>query len=224
MKLLFCSLFLFVSLGFFFNRSSQENRKGVYVISLESKGYGKDGKSFKFPDDSIFVNNEFALEKVMRLELFDYNGISTAKESVDAYFIINLKKGLYKDLERSLEKETESIPWIELREKKLGFNFYGKWYENETYKMKDTIYNGKKVKKIKYVSAEHLKYEILLQQNLPKNPSPVFFGGLEDKFKGDLLKMIITYPDKQGSFIFTKKFVQIKNQEVLWKLDKYSQQ
>lgn len=225
MKFLLYSLIITVFFDFFsLNGRVQESRKGVYVICLESKGYGKDAKSFKFPNDSIFFNNEFSIEKVIRLDFYDFYGKTDIIESLDAYYLIDLKKGLYKDLERSLEKETKSISWVDLKKKNLGFNFCGGWYNNETYKIKDTIYKGEKIKKIKYVSKTNIRYNILLKQNSSKDQSPILFRGIEDKFKGDLLEMIITYPDKQGTAVYTKKFVPIKNHEILNKMDQYSQE
>ena len=225
MKFFLYTLFSSVLFELFFlscTFKQNENGKGVYVICVETRGYGKDGKSFKFPNDSIFVNNEFSVQKVMRLDLYDFNGKTDIIESLDVYYLIDFKKGLYKDLGRTLEKETKDIKWIDLKKKTLGFNFSNKWYDNQTYKIKDTVCEGEKIKKIIYTSKENIKYDILLKQNLSKKQPPVLFTGIEDKFKGDLLKMIITYPDKQGTAVYTKKFVTLKNHKVLNMISKYS--
>lgn len=174
MKLFFCTLFLFVFFEFNFLNYTVENEKGVYVIRTQTKGYGNDAKTFKFPNDSIFVDNEFLVEKVIRLEFYDFYGKTDLIESLDTYHLINLKKGLYKNLGKTLKQETKDISWVDLKEKKLGFNFCNKWYNNESYKIKDTVYNGKKTKKIEYVSKTNIRYDILLQQNLLKNTAQFF--------------------------------------------------
>ncbi|CAD0002458.1 hypothetical protein FLACHUCJ7_00972 [Flavobacterium chungangense] len=218
MKLFSCSIVSVILLVLFFvNRRSRENTKGVYVISLVSQG----AQSFKFPDDSIFVDKELAVEKIMRLDEFIVDDKSKVKESVDTYYFIDFKKRQYKDIGKNLEKDPKNIPWIQLAKKDLGFNFHNKWLENENYKMKDTIYNGEKIKKVISNSKTGERYEIFLRQNVTENKPLVLFAGIEDKFKAEVIKMIITYPENKGSFIYTKKFIPLKSHEILSAMNKF---
>ncbi|MBW1656461.1 hypothetical protein [Flavobacterium quisquiliarum] len=222
MKLL--SIFLFLSLFFKLifleNNTAQENKKGVYVIGHISRGYGEGSKSFEFPKDSIFVDQELVIEKVLRLDYYDFFGITDLRESLDRYYVIDLKNEAYKDIGKNLNQKIADIPWKNQDTTKVGIDFFKEFENNDIYKIKDTLYEGKKVKKIEYTTNTQKTYEIFLQQNLAKVADHVLFKGIEDKFKGELLKMIVTYPDKQGTATYTKKFIPLKNHEILQAMNK----
>ncbi|MBZ4043351.1 hypothetical protein [Flavobacterium hibisci] len=187
------------------------------MISLESH----TTKSITFPDDSIFVYKELAVEKIMRLDEFIFNDKSDVKESVDTYYFIDFKKGQYKDIGKNLEKDPKNIPWIQLAKKELGFYFHNKWLENESYKITDTIYKGERIKKVISNSKTGKGYEIFLRQNVTENKTLVLFAGIEDKFKGEVIKLIVTYPENKGSIIYTKKFIPLKSHEILSAMNKF---
>ncbi|TDX11234.1 hypothetical protein [Flavobacterium sp. S87F.05.LMB.W.Kidney.N] len=201
-------------------KNFSQNSKGVYVISLVSRGYGKLGKSLKLPDDSIFVSHRFAVQKMLGIYLSDFNGKTDMQELLETYYLIDFKKDRFKDIGKDLEKQTNKIPWEPLGKKKMGFKFTAVWHKNETYKTENSFLQGKKVKKVSYLTKEGERYEVYLQPCPAKNSPPVFFRGLEDKFHGILLKMIITYPEKKGSFTYTTKFVQLRKHKVLKALEK----
>lgn len=214
--LLICVFFVIVMP----EKNYAQNKDGVYVISLVSRGYGKLGKSLKLPDDSIFVSHQLAVQKVMRIELLDFNGKTDLKESLETHYLINFDTNMFKDIGKDHKAENIKIPWKPLSEKKMGFKFTAIWHKNEPYKIENSILEGKKVKKVIYLTKAGEGYEVYLQPCSAKNRPPVFFGGLEDKFQGVLLKMIITYPEKKGSFTYTTKFVQFKKHELLKVLEK----
>lgn len=218
MKFLPIVLFLSAFLKFFFQKSNNsEIRKGVYIFSTE---YKFENKSFKFPDDSVFIDNEFAIEKVIRIDETEFFGATSIKQSLDRYNFIDFKKGLYKNIEKNLDPDFENIPWEDISKKKFAIDFSAKWENSEIYKTKDTIYEGIKVKKIEYTSITNEKYEIYLQPNLSKTQDFVFYKGIEDKYNGEVLKMVVTYPNHKETSTTTKKFIPIKNHEVLNALEK----
>ncbi|KOP38869.1 MULTISPECIES: hypothetical protein [unclassified Flavobacterium] len=198
---------------FFLKGSSQKSSKGVYVISLESLQNGQ--RIFKFPDDSIFVSADLAVEQIMRLDQFDFNGKTSLMQSVETYYLIDFHRDLFKDLGRDLEQKTEKIPWKNLREKSYGTNFRGDLHFNENFKIKDTVWEGKKIKKISYTSENREKYDILLEQFPTEERPPVFFDVIEPRFKGRVLKMTTSYPDGKGMVVYTTKFVPLDTHPVL---------
>lgn len=220
MKFLPIILFLSAFLKFFFLKSNNsEIKKGVYILTTEIRSNIPNGKSLKFPDDSIFIDNEFAIEKVIRIYQKDSMGIIETKQSLDRYNLIDFKKGLHKNIGKNLEADIKNIPWSDLSKKEVSMDFSATWENSEIYKTKDTIYEGIKVKKIEYISNTNKTYEIYLKPNSSKNQDFVFYKGIEDKYQGEVLKLKYTYPDGWNTTC-TKKFIPIKNHEVLNALEK----
>lgn len=197
---------------------SSESKKGAYVISLESWHNGQ--RIFRFPDDSIFVSGGLAVQQVMRLDQFDFNGKVSLMQSVEAYYLIDFKRGLYKDMGKDLEQEIERIPWKDLSEKQYGTNFRGDLHFNENFSIKDTLWESRQVKKISYTAANRERYDIILKQCPPKERRPVFFDVIEQRFKGEVLQMIITYPNGVGTAVYTTKFAPLEEHPVLDALNK----
>lgn len=194
-------------------RKSQKADKGVYVISQESFLDGK--KIFKFPDDSVFVSGDFAMEQVMRLDQYDFNGKVSLMQSVDMYHLIDFNKGLFKDIGRDLQQQTQEIPWKDLKGKKYGTDFRADLHFNENFKMKDTLWEGKDLKNISYTADNREQYDILLEQYASKERFPVFCDVVEQRFKGRVLKMTTKYPDGKGEVIYTVKFIPLDKHPVL---------
>ena len=201
-------------------KNFSQNHDGVYVISLVSRGYGTLGKSLRLPDDSIFVSRQLAIQKMLGIYLSDFNGKTDMQELLETYYLLDFKKDRFKDIGKDLEKQTNKIPWEPLGKKKMGYKFITIWHKNEPYKTENSFLEGKEVKKVSYLVKTGEAYEVYLQPCPAKNRPPVFFRGLEDKFQGVLLKMIITYPEKKGSFTYTTKFVQFRKHEAFKALEK----
>jgi hypothetical protein len=217
MKLFSIALFFTVLLGYsFFKENSEDGPKGVYVISVTSPGK----KPFRFPDDSLFIYKGAAVEQILRVDqTFLDNNKSVIKESLDTYYFIDFKKGLFRDMGKNLNRKDEKAQWLPMKDKKSGFDFTIPWYADEKYKIKDTIYNGKKIKKIQYQNVKGMRYTVLMRMNSSKEQFPVIFPGIEDRFKADVIKMFVTYPGQHGSWVYTKKFIPLKNHEVFKALD-----
>jgi hypothetical protein len=215
MRVIFISILAAgISALFFLRPGSQESgNKGAYIISLESWQGGQ--RIFKFPNDSIFVCGDRTVQQVMRLDQFDFQGKVSLMQSVETYYLIDFNKGLFKDLGRDLEQKTEKIPWKDLREKRYGIDFRGDLHFSENFKIKDTVYEGKKIKKISYTAENREKYDILLEPFSSEEREPVFFDVIEPRFKGRVVKMTTSYPDGKGMVVYTTKYVPLSNHPVL---------
>ncbi|PBJ08036.1 hypothetical protein [Flavobacterium sp. ACN6] len=217
MKVFLISIFSAVAViaAFFFLKTGfqESTNKGAYVISLESWHNGQ--RIFKFPEDSIFVSGELAIQQIMRLDQNDFNGKVSLTQSVDRYYLIDFNRGLFKDIGSDLEQQTEKIPWKGLSEKKYGTNFRADLHFNENFKVKDTLWEGKNLKNISYTADNREQYDILLEQYSSKDRLPIFYDVIEQRFKGRVLKMTTTYPDDKGTLIYTTKFVSLKKHPLL---------
>lgn len=205
-----------------FNKNDIDKKRGVYIIKTKALGPKGSGYEFDMPDDSIFLNGDLAVEKDYRINQNEINSKIEFSSSLKGYNLLDLKKGLFKELGVTLDADSQQMPWKNLKTKEIGFNFYYGWYKDEKYTLTDVLYEGRKIKKLTFISEiKNLQYEVFLEDNTDKNKSSVFFIGIEDKFNASLVKMIITSPDNKGSFIFTKRFIKLQNHEVLTAIDKF---
>lgn len=226
----FIQIYLFVILFFKLGCSpvsekerSSPGQKGVYVITVQSEGPAKNSGRTRLSDDSIFVIKDLAIEKVMKTNQLEYGGKLTLTESVGGYYLIDLKKRVFKDLGTSLDKSTDQIPWQDLRNKTTGHIFHYGWFNDEPHVLKDTLYDGKNIRQLSYTSTkDKFKYVIYLENNVPKNNMPVFFIGIEDKF--DLSLIELRASNDQGTILFTKRFIPMDDHEVLRKIIKCSEE
>lgn len=74
-----------------------------------------------------------------------------------------------------IEKQTNKIPWEPLGKKKMGFKFTAVWHKNDPYKTENSFLQGKKVKKVNYLTKEGERYEVYLQPCPAKNSPPQCF-------------------------------------------------
>lgn len=174
----------------------------------------------KFSDDSIFVAGDLAIEKLMQTDQTQFNNEKVIfTESVGTYNLIDLKKDQFKDLGASLRNETKKIPWQDLKNKILGLNFYYGWYRNESYVESRVVYKGKEISRVDFISSDSkIKYELYLDQQASSSRQPVFFFGIEDKFKASLVKMKAVFPNNQGVIVVTREYIKLKEHEVLKKI------
>ncbi|WP_096510898.1 hypothetical protein [Filimonas lacunae] len=157
--------------------------KKVSVYAVESLGRQNHESPYVqvVPTDSLFVCNNWIMEKVVSVKQVITEKNSEVTEIFKGYNMIDLQRQRFRFLE-SLPKTTDSmaVSWFPLTSKREGITLDHPLYNNEALHEKDTLIEGFKRKLIRYQNVRDNNITIVLGD--PINDG-VYFNNLERKFK-----------------------------------------
>lgn len=187
--------------SFFSPYQSKNAFNGIYVYRTFAEMPNSNELSKLLPDDSIFYNNGFALEKIMGIHEMIVDNKSNVTEKPKGFCFIDFSKGRFFSIDSiSQANRIKSPEWKKISEKKVGLNFNFSYYIAEKYTLKDTVINKLKYKLMRYVSEQtgQNKGALMTVYINPTLESPSFFPNIENKIKGRVSMISVTYPNNQG--------------------------
>ncbi|RFS21742.1 hypothetical protein DVR12_13860 [Chitinophaga silvatica] len=196
-KLSCTTIFLLTSLISFSPQKKNQNNTGLFVFHYLAKGKINDKFSEIKPPDTVYYNNDFGIESMLRTESKQNpQGEITNKIEQNGYNLIDISNKRFCKFSSLSELERSSKDkWLSIDQKKIGIKFDYPFYSNEKFIEKDTIIDNRSFRLIRYISNEtRTKGAFITLYIEPGKSSPLPFYSIQPTFSGRLHQIFIVPP------------------------------
>jgi hypothetical protein len=161
-----------------------------------------------FPEDSIFYQTGYAIEKIMKVVDLDFQGQYTQVVQFRQLYFIDFQKQRFAEIDTAFITHlgSQKLIWKPLSQKRYGIQVNFIYYRGEPIGKKEMTVRGIKYSTIGYTCIHPgypengSSFTIYLQK---KSDGPQFFNNLESRFQARVGAIKVVYPGNQGQALIS---------------------
>lgn len=204
----------------------QNDLKGVFIITQDFKFEGQESHFH----DTIFVHNDFGLEKVTKYKYETINFTSTETEEPLVNYFIDFKQKKYIECDSLDKSNAHNLILHDISKKPSGIILNYKYYNGEDYSIRDTIINEQKLSVLRYIvsggennTKKNTTCNYYLDRSTKALQRPSLLSNIEDKFYGRVIKVDAVSVDNEIKINNNYKFIELANHKMIDVIDKLKQ-